>query len=76
MVTVENCASFSNASAHNLSVQEQNVVRSPYSDISVPDITLVDFVWEMVDKVPDSTALVSTDKIDRFVKLAKLVNFT
>ncbi|KDR16255.1 probable 4-coumarate--CoA ligase 3 isoform X2 [Zootermopsis nevadensis] len=55
---VQKWTSFSNESARNLSTQEQNVVKSPYPDISVPDITLVDFVWDMVDKFPDSTALV------------------
>lgn len=69
---VQKWTSFSDESARNLSTQEQNVVKSPYPDISVPDITLVDFVWDMVDKFPDSTALVSTDIMDGFARLVDL----
>jgi hypothetical protein len=43
----------------NLSTLDQNIVTSPYPDVTVPDVTLVDFVWDMVDKFPDYTALVS-----------------
>lgn len=64
MATIVNGASLSNDSVRNLSTQE-HIIKSPYSDISVPDITLVDFVWNAVDKVPDSTALVSTNEMDR-----------
>jgi hypothetical protein len=60
----ENLVCLRNDSVRNLSTQEQNIVRSPYPDISVPDISLVDFVWEMVDVFPDRTALVSMNKID------------
>lgn len=51
-------ASLSCDSGRSLSTQEQNIVRSPYADISVPDISLNEFVWEMVDKYPEHTALV------------------
>jgi hypothetical protein len=59
-----NWVSLKNDSVRNLSTQEQNIVKSPYLDISVPDINLIDFVWEMVDTYPDRTALVSVNKID------------
>lgn len=36
----------------------QHIVRSPFPDVTVPDVTLVDFVWDMVDKFPDYTALI------------------
>ena len=39
--------------------QDQHIVRSPFPDVTIPDVTLVDFVWDMVDKFPDYTALVS-----------------
>jgi hypothetical protein len=64
MVTIVNGASLSNDSVRNLSTQE-HIIKSPYSDISVPDITLVDLVWDAVDRFPDSTALVSTNEMDR-----------
>jgi len=41
-----------------LSAPELNVVKSPYADISVPDVGLPEFVWEIVDKYPEHTALV------------------
>lgn len=59
-----NWASLRNESGRSLSTHEENIVKSPYMDISVPDINLIDFVWEMVDVYPDKTALVSMNKID------------
>lgn len=53
-----NWVSLRNDNVCSLSTQEQNIVKSPYLDISVPDINLIDFVWEMVDIYPDRTALV------------------
>jgi hypothetical protein len=38
---------------------DQNIVTSPYPDITVPDVTLADFIWDTVDKFPNYTALVS-----------------
>ena len=55
-------ASVGNDIGHSLSAPELNVVKSPYADISVPDVGLPEFVWEMVDKYPEHTALVSTDR--------------
>lgn len=55
-------ASVSSESGRSLPTPELNVVRSPYADISVPDISLPEFVWEMVDKFPEHTALVSTNE--------------
>jgi hypothetical protein len=54
-------ATVGNDDGRNLSGPELNVVRSPYADISVPDVSLPEFVWEMVDKHPEHTALVSTN---------------
>jgi len=69
-VKVENSAALSSDTVRNLSTREQNIVKSPYPDIVIPDVTLTDFVWEMVDKFPDKTALVSRDKMDTYVNLA------
>jgi hypothetical protein len=52
-------ASAINNGARSLSSLDQNFVTSPYPDITIPDVTLVDFVWDMVDKFPNYTALVS-----------------
>jgi hypothetical protein len=54
--------SLRNGCARGLSTQEQNIVKSPYKDIIIPDINLIDFVWEMVDIYPDRTAVVSSHK--------------
>lgn len=51
-------ASVGNDIGRNVSAPELNVVRSPYADISVPDVGLPEFVWQMVDKYPDHTAMV------------------
>ncbi|XP_069685514.1 uncharacterized protein [Periplaneta americana] len=40
------------------STQGQNVITSPYPNVTIPNITLVDLVWDMVDKFPDYPALV------------------
>ncbi|PNF38008.1 putative 4-coumarate--CoA ligase 3 [Cryptotermes secundus] len=58
LVNDGNCASLRNDSVRSSSSHEQNIVKSPYLDITVPDINLIDFVWEMVDIYPDRTALV------------------
>lgn len=62
VVTIENFSAFSAdfSVTRLLSTQEQNIVRSPYSDVTVPDITLADFVWDAAARLPDNTALVST----------------
>jgi hypothetical protein len=57
-------ASGKNNGLRSLSTLDQNIVTSPYPDITVPDVTLVDFVWDMVDKFPNYTALVSTSKFN------------
>lgn len=41
---------------------EPNIVRSPYSDVEIPEINLADFVWKDVQKWPDNLALVSFEK--------------
>jgi hypothetical protein len=58
-----NSVPFRNESIRNLSTKEQNTVKSPYMDITIPDLSLIDFVWEMVDLYPDRTALVSMNKV-------------
>jgi len=55
-------ASLGNDIGRNFSAPELNVVRSPYADISVPDVGLPEFVWQMVDRYPENTALVSTNR--------------
>ena len=39
---------------------EKFVIRSPYSDVEIPEINLADFVWQNVDKWPENVALVSS----------------
>ncbi|PSN32296.1 putative 4-coumarate--CoA ligase 3 [Blattella germanica] len=39
-------------------IQDHNVVKSPYKAVSIPNINLVDFVWSAVEKVPEKTALI------------------
>lgn len=39
-------------------VQDVNIVKSPYQDAVIPNVNLVDFVWGMVEKVPEKTALI------------------
>lgn len=34
------------------------IVRSPYSDVEIPEVNLADFVWKDVDKWPERTALI------------------
>jgi hypothetical protein len=63
LVNDGNWVSLRNGCVRSLATQEQNTVKSPYMDIIIPDINLIDFVWEMVDIYPDRTALVSMNKI-------------
>ena len=37
---------------------EANVIRSPYSDVEVPEVNLADYVWQNVHQWPDKVALV------------------
>ena len=43
------------------------IVRSPYSDVELPEANLADYVWKDVDKWADNVALV------RFTKLWKRI---
>lgn len=45
----------------------ENVVNSPHSDIEIPNITLLDLIWESVDKWPTKTACVSSIFISCFL---------
>ena len=38
---------------------EKFIIRSPYSDVEVPEVNLADYVWKDVDKWPENVALVS-----------------
>jgi hypothetical protein len=51
-------ASARNNGARSLSSLDQNFVTSPYPDITIPDVTLDDFVWDVVDKFTNYTAIV------------------
>jgi hypothetical protein len=64
LVNDGNWVSLRNGFVRSLSTHEQKTVKSPYTDIIIPDINLIDFVWEMVDIYPERTAIVSMDKID------------
>ena len=39
---------------------EKFIVKSPYSDVEIPEINLADFVWQDVQKWPENVALVSS----------------
>ena len=39
--------------------EEAHIVKSPYSDVVIPEINLADYVWRDVDKWPERPALVS-----------------
>jgi hypothetical protein len=39
---------------------ESFVIRSPYSDVEIPETNLADFVWKDVEQWPDRPALVIT----------------
>ena len=34
------------------------IVKSPYSDVDIPEMNLADYVWKDVEKWPERTALV------------------
>ena len=38
---------------------EPHIVKSPYSQVEIPEMNLADFVWKDVDKWPERTALVN-----------------
>merc|ERR1719319_1323023 len=38
--------------------EEDRIVRSPWPDVAIPEVTLADYVWENVDQYSDNTALV------------------
>ncbi|KAJ4444145.1 hypothetical protein ANN_05934, partial [Periplaneta americana] len=57
VVAAGNFATVNNDFVRHQSTQEQNIIKSPYKSISVPDVSLPDFVWEMVDTIPDQIAL-------------------
>ena len=40
------------------SEEERFVVRSPYSDVQLPEANLADYVWKDVEKWPENPALV------------------
>jgi len=37
---------------------EENIVRSPWNDVEIPEMNLADYVWQDVHKIPESMALV------------------
>ena len=39
--------------------EEAFIVKSPYSDVEIPEINLADYVWRDVEKWPERPALVS-----------------
>jgi len=38
--------------------EEDRIVRSPWPEVSIPEVNLADYVWENVDQYSDNTALV------------------
>ena len=38
---------------------EKHIIRSPYSEVEIPEINLADYVWKNVNKWPENVALVS-----------------
>ena len=47
---------------------EKHIIRSPYSEVQIPEINLADYVWQNVNKWPENVALVSSY---RYLILAK-----
>ncbi len=41
---------------------ESFIIKSPYSDVEIPETNLADFVWRDVEKWPERTALVNYRK--------------
>ena len=39
--------------------EEKFIVRSPYSDVEIPEVNLADFVWRDVHKWPDRPSFVT-----------------
>ena len=39
---------------------EPFIVKSPYTDVEVPEANLADYVWKDIEKWPENTALVSS----------------
>lgn len=37
----------------------ENIIKSPYKDVVIPNVTLHDYVWENLDRWPERTAAVS-----------------
>jgi len=37
---------------------EKHIIRSPYSEVQIPEINLADYVWQNVNKWPENVALV------------------
>ncbi|KAJ9590143.1 hypothetical protein L9F63_016728, partial [Diploptera punctata] len=55
--------------------EDVNVVKSPYKNVTVPNVNIVDFTWNMVDKVPDKTALAFTATVAMVIlKISGLTN--
>jgi hypothetical protein len=38
--------------------EEKFIIKSPYSDVEIPEVSLADFVWKDVEKWEDNVALV------------------
>ena len=47
------------------------IVKSPYSDVEIPEMNLADYVWKDVDKWPERTALVSFFSNIHSLKISK-----
>ncbi len=45
--------------------EEEFIVRSPYSDVDIPEISLTDYVFKDVEKWPERTALVSKCEVGK-----------
>lgn len=41
--------------------EEKFIVRSPYQDVEIPEVSLSDYVWKDVQKWEDNVALVKTN---------------
>ena len=49
--------------------EEANIVKSPYSDVVIPEINLADYVWKDVEKWPERPALVSLFTINHTMQM-------
>lgn len=51
-------AKYVTSRSYNVWTQDK-IIKSPYKDVVIPNLTLTDYVWENLDKWPERTCAVS-----------------